>query len=100
MNKTDAILTIGSGLSQTSKMPCYSFNLSALHCKTGSKLAKIKGSVCFGCYALKGNYARYKHPLKMIPKTDKINHKLWVPSMVYLINHQGNQRDRKYFRSR
>jgi len=98
MNKTDAVLTIGSGLSQTSKMPCYSFNLSALHCKTGSKLAKIKGSVCYGCYALKGRYAQYKHPINMMPKTDKINHKLWVPSMVYLINHQGNQRDKKYFR--
>jgi len=98
MNKTKAILTIGSGLSQTSKMPCYSFNLSAMHCKTGSKLAKIKGSVCDGCYALKGNYARYKHPLKMMPKTDKIKHPFWVPSMVYLINHQGNQRDKGYFR--
>ena len=98
MNKKQATSIIGSGLSQTSKMPCYSFNLSALHCKTGSKLVKIKGSVCYGCYALKGNYARYKHPINMMPKTEKINHKLWVSSMVYLINHQGNQRDKRYFR--
>ena len=37
-------------------MPCYSFNLPASECKTGSKLAKIEGSVCNGCYALKGFY--------------------------------------------
>jgi len=98
MNRSEATSIIGSGLSQTSKMPCYSFNLSALHCRTGSKLVKIKGSVCYGCYALKGNYARYKHPINMKPKTEKINHPLWVPSMVYLINHQGNQRDKRYFR--
>ena len=98
MNKKQATSVIGSGLSQTSKMPCYSFNLSALHCKTGSKLVKIKGSVCYGCYALKGRYAQYKHPINMMPKTEKINHSLWVPSMVYLINHQGNQRDKRYFR--
>ena len=73
MNKTDAKLILGSGLSETSKMPCYSFNLSALDCKTGSKLVGVKNSVCEGCYALGGNYQRYKLPLKMQPKTEKIN---------------------------
>ena len=43
-------------LSRTSKMPCESISLDARHCKTGSKLAKIPGSVCNGCYALKGFY--------------------------------------------
>jgi hypothetical protein len=43
-------------LSKTSKMPCQSFSLPAQSCKTGGKLAKVKGSVCNGCYALKGFY--------------------------------------------
>ena len=98
MNKTEAILTVGSGLSNTSKMPCYSFNLSALDCKTGSKLAQVKGSVCDGCYALKGNYHRYKLPLKLQPKTDKISNPLWVEAMAYLIKHQGNKKDKNFFR--
>ena len=98
LTKAQAKLIIGSSLSNTSKMPCYSFNLSALHCKTGAKLVKIKGSVCYGCYALKGNYHRYKLPAKLQPKTEKINHPLWVASMVYLINHQGNKKDQNYFR--
>ena len=43
-------------LSNTSKMPCHSFSIPAQVCKTGSKLAKVPGSVCHGCYALKGFY--------------------------------------------
>lgn len=43
-------------ISKTSKMPCSSFSLPAQECKTGSALAKIPGSVCHNCYALKGNY--------------------------------------------
>ena len=43
-------------LSNVSKMPGKSISLDAFECKTGSKLAKIKGSVCFDCYARKGMY--------------------------------------------
>lgn len=42
--------------SEPSKMPCYAWSISAKHCITGSKLSEIKGSVCEGCYALKGSY--------------------------------------------
>tara|TARA_B100001287_G_C22606396_1_gene492940 strand:+ start:290 stop:946 length:657 start_codon:yes stop_codon:yes gene_type:complete len=98
MTKSIARQILGSLLSATSKMPCYSFNLSALHCKVGSKLAKIKNSVCYGCYALKGNYARYKLPQKMVDKTKQIAHPLWVNAMVYLLNNQGNKKDKNYFR--
>jgi len=45
------------GLSQTGKMPCPSWSISAKHCRVGSKLAKVQGSICEGCYALKGMYA-------------------------------------------
>ena len=31
--------------------------VSAKHCNVGSKLAKIKGTICNKCYALKGHYA-------------------------------------------
>ena len=41
-------------------MPGLSYSLPAWECKTGSKLRKIKNSVCSMCYALKGNYTRYK----------------------------------------
>jgi DNA topoisomerase-2 len=35
-------------------MPGFSYNLPATKCITGAKLVKIPGSVCSGCYALKG----------------------------------------------
>ena len=51
---------ITGSLTRTSKMPGLSYSLPAWECKTGSKLRKVKGSVCASCYALKGNYTRYK----------------------------------------
>lgn len=37
-------------------MPWYGWSISAHECKTGGKLQEIEGSVCHGCYALKGFY--------------------------------------------
>ena len=51
---------ITGSMTRTSKMPGLSYSLPAWECKTGSKLRKIKNSVCSMCYALKGNYTRYK----------------------------------------
>ena len=51
----DALALIG-GLSRPSKMPWWSWSTPASACITGSKLAKQKGTVCSGCYALKGFY--------------------------------------------
>ena len=51
------------GLSDTSKMPCKSYNLPAANCRVGSQLTKLSGSVCSDCYALKGRY--------VFPKTQK-----------------------------
>ena len=59
MKVKDAKEITGS-LTRTSKMPGLSYSLPAWECKTGSKLRKVKGSVCASCYALKGNYTRYK----------------------------------------
>jgi hypothetical protein len=43
--------------SNTSKMPCPSWSISAGLCKTGSKLKQVSGSVCEGCFAdSRGNY--------------------------------------------
>lgn len=44
------------GLSKTSKMPGYSYSISAHRCNIGSKLVNVPGSVCHSCYALKGRY--------------------------------------------
>ena len=46
-------------LSKPDKMPGFAYGLPAPACKTGAKLVKVPGSVCSGCYALKGNYTRF-----------------------------------------
>ena len=37
-------------------MPAFGWGISAKKCVTGAKLAKIKGTICSKCYALKGRY--------------------------------------------
>ena len=88
---------VGSVLSNTTKLPCSSFNLSAAHCITGSKLATVKNSVCEGCYAMSGFYKMYGHIERMKPKTALIQGAQWVKSMVQLITTQ-NKGDKAYFR--
>lgn len=55
MDYADALRLTG-GLSKPSKMPWWSWSISASECVTGSKLRLVEGSTCSGCYALKGNY--------------------------------------------
>ena len=92
--KTSEAIKITHTLSKPSKMPGFSIGIPAKECKTGAKLRKIKGSVCYGCYALKGCYvfpdvqaAQYKR-LKAIKK------KKWIEAMA----HQINSKKVKYFR--
>lgn len=50
-------LRLIGGLSGPSKMPWWSWSISAHDCQTGGKLREVEGSVCAKCYALKGNYS-------------------------------------------
>ena len=91
--KKDAINIAGS-CTQTKKMPSESYSLPAKECITGSKLVNVKGSVCEGCYALKGNYHRFKSNIEpaQYKRLESIKHPDWVKAMVKLI---GNK---PYFR--
>ena len=86
MQTKEALKIIGGSLSKPSKMPGWSIGLPAKECKTGGKLQKVPGSVCFDCYALKGCYvfkvvqdAQYRR-LAAIKSPD------WVQAMAHLIN--------------
>ena len=84
---------ITGSLTRTSKMPGLSYSLPAWECKTGSKLRLVKGSVCASCYALKGNYTRYKAiKAAQYDRLEKIKNSLWVAAMVVQVKRQ------KYFR--
>ena len=77
---------ITGGLSAPSKMPGPAYNLPAQACITGSKLVKIPGSVCHGCYALKGRY-RFKNVKDALSRRlASIMDPRWVEAMVVLID--------------
>ncbi len=80
----EAKLLVG-GLSETTKMPCYSYNLPADRCGVGSKLRKVKGSTCSTCYALKGRYVFGRVKKAMERRLEAIRDPLWVEAMILLI---------------
>ncbi len=75
------------GLSKPSKMPGYSYGLPAQKCKVGGMLAAIKGTVCYNCYALKGNYSFKSTKASQHRKLASIKKPHWVDVMVRLIGH-------------
>ena len=91
MLKKEANIIVG-GLSKAGKMPCPSINLPAPACITGSILAMIEGTTCYGCYALKGRY-KFPDTIKaMARRLEALKDSRWVRAMVTLM--QG----RPYFR--
>ena len=76
---------IPGGLSAPSKMPGPAYNLPATQCITGAKLGKIPGSVCAGCYALKGRYRFSNVRMALARRLESLKHPRWVEAMTVLI---------------
>ena len=81
-------------LSNPSKMPSYAWGISAKHCNVGSKLAKIKGTICNKCYALKGHYS-----FKNVFNAHEIRRKAielpeWVDYMAELLTQKYKKLDK------
>ena len=93
MTKTEIIAMcneVTGGLSNESKMWSKSFSLPAKRCHVGSQLAKIKGSVCYKCYALdRGNYSYPVVKDAQERRYQKLYHPLWVTAMTMLLWLQG-----------
>jgi len=77
---------ITGGLSKPSKMPGPAYNLPATQCITGAKLVQIPGSVCAGCYALKGRYNFSNVRLALARRLESLKHPRWVEAMTALIH--------------
>ncbi len=78
---------ITGDLSKPSKMPGRAYNLPATSCKLGVILANVPGTVCQGCYALKG---RYRFPAvrnSMATRLQATAGPRWVEGMARLIQH-------------
>mgnify|MGYP003136231036 CR=1 FL=1 len=92
--------TAVGGLSAPSKMPSYAWSISARRCNTGSKLANVKGSVCEGCYALKGRYMfkSIQGALDRRYNQWHDNRKLWVDAMIYIMHNKQHIINTGHFR--
>jgi hypothetical protein len=89
----DGRLTIASAvaiagtLGHPSKMPGYSYGISATRCRTGSKLRGVPGSVCAGCYALTDWYRTWRPLLEgHARRWAGLRHPLWIEAMVRMID--------------
>lgn len=85
MDYYEAMDIIG-GLSNTSKMPWYSWSTSAEKCITGSKLREVKGSVCADCYACKGCYVFKSVKEAHQRKFEALNHPKFVEAFILVLN--------------
>ena len=92
--KTSEALKITGSLSKPSKMPGWAYGLPAKECKTGAKLAKVPGSVCFDCYAMKGCYVFKVVQDAQYFRLKAIRHPLWTGAMAKIINSKKS----KFFR--
>lgn len=82
---------------RNSKMPGSTFAISALDCKVGGKLAKVEGSVCSKCYAIKlqklrpsvnqGWMANYLTATRMIES----NPEAWAKAVAFQIGREAEK---------
>jgi hypothetical protein len=85
---------IAGTLGKPSKMPGLSYGISAKLCNVGAKLAKVPGSVCAGCYALKANYQYPSVRQAHEKRAAGLSSVSWADSMIKLIGRSGET----YFR--
>lgn len=77
------------GLSEPSKMPGYAYSLPAEECITGSKLRSTAGSICQGCYAMKGRYQFPVVKAAMYRRLATLGSPLWCEAMAELIERRA-----------
>ena len=85
MSTLKALKERTGGLSETSKMPGYSWGLPVRTCQTGQLLMKIQGSVCHHCYAKKGNYTFKNVAQAYEERYQRFHSETWVEDMAELI---------------
>ena len=80
---------VAGKLGKPSKMPGYAYGIPARHCPVGAMLVKIPGSVCSGCYALKGRYVFGNVRRAQETRFASLKHPQWVDAMVFMIKRKN-----------
>ena len=84
MKTSEAMKLIG-GLSEPMKMPCFSYSIPAIYCKTGMKLRKVKDTICSKCYAMKFRYLFGNVKNAMQRRFDSLKKSNWTKAMTIAI---------------
>lgn len=91
MDYQEAWRLIG-GLGEASKMPGATYGLPAKACKTGQQLAKIAGSPCSGCYALKGHYLYENVANAQTRRLASLSDPQWVEAFIVVLEKVGKRK--------
>lgn len=67
-------------------MPCNSWSIPAKNCHTGSKLAKVEGSVCADCYAMSGFYRMSNVKSCLEKRLQSLSDPRWAEAMTLAIS--------------
>ena len=92
--------TFGNVSNGNTKMPGTTFAVDAFACNTGSKLAKVEGSVCSKCYAIRIQKMRpsvdqgYKANLTKYLTSDRQG---WVAAIAFQIIRQNTDGHHRWF---
>lgn len=83
--------SIAGSLGAPSKMPGRSWGISPQLCKIGQALAKIPGSTCEKCYAMRDNYTYPSVKTAHARRAAGLSSISWRDAMVYLIRRSDEQ---------
>lgn len=86
MNPKESWELVG-GLSKPSKMPCHGYSLPTKYCLTGGKLSDVPGSVCYKCYAGRGNYLYSNVQDALERRYNSLTNPMWIEAMTMAITH-------------
>jgi len=91
---------LGYKLGNVSKMPAFSWGISAFDCKVGSKLAKIKGTTCYNCYAMKGFYSFKPVKFSHRKRLKVMSNEYYVSGMTHMLKlkYKRLPKEKRYFR--
>jgi hypothetical protein len=90
------LMDIIGGLSEPSKMPGYSYSISAFRCNVGGSLRNVENSTCKHCYACKGNYVRFPAvQISLERRYESLFDSRWTAAFIAVLNRKTNVRTYK-----
>lgn len=95
---TGALVDYVGGFSNPSKMPGYAYGIPAETCQVGARLNAKAGTVCSGCYALKGAYAWRTTQAAYWRRYDRLDLPYWSEAIATVLRRRAGNKNGDVFR--